>query len=107
MYGCFKIFNELDRMCKSLGCKNCPACGSNGTCRIVSRKNMEEVVQIVEQWSKEHPQKTRLDDFKEKYPNALMYIDGTPKVCCLSLGYVCNCGKTTCEECWSTPLEEK
>lgn len=102
-----KFFNEFNRMCKTFVCSDCPLCGRNGLCRVPSSENMEEVVSIVEKWSKEHPQKTRLDYFKEKYPNARMYIDGTPKVCCLSLGYVCNCGKTTCEECWNMPLEEE
>lgn len=102
-----KFFKELDRMYTSLSCGDCPVYGVNGICRILTTKNMEELVPIVEKWSKEHPQKTRLDDFKEKYPNANISKHGFPDFCCTKLGYVCNCGKTTCEECWNTPLEEE
>lgn len=64
-------------------------------------------VERVEQWSKEHPQRTRLQDFREKYPNALLYYDGTPKPCCSDLGYCKECPEvTTCEECWNMPVEE-
>lgn len=98
---------ELKRMCKSLGCKKCPVCGSNGICRILSPLNIiGEVVPIVEKWSKEHPQKTRTDDFKEKYPNAHLDAHGFPDFCCAKLGYVCNCEKKTCEECWNTPIDD-
>lgn len=101
------FFKELKRMCQSLGCKDCPIRGSNGKCRVLNPGNIGEVVPIVEKWSKEHPQKTRLNDFKEKYPNASPDAHGLPDFCCAKLGYVCNCGKTTCEECWNTPIEEK
>ena len=105
MFQCF--FKELKRMCQSLGCKDCPIRGSNGKCRVLNPGNIGEVVPIVKKWSKEHPQKTRLDDFKEKYPNASPGAHGLPDFCCAKLGYVCNCGKTTCEECWNMPLEEE
>lgn len=101
------FFKELKRMCKSLECKDCPIRGSNGKCRVLNPGNIGEVVPIVKKWSKEHPQKTRLDDFKEKYPHAPMSNKGFPDFCCAKLGYVHNCGKTTCEECWETPLEEE
>ena len=101
------FFKELKRMCKSLECKDCPIRGSNEICRVLNPGNIGEVVPIVEKWSKEHPQKTRLDDFKEKYPNANLDAHGFPDFCCAKLGYVRNCGKTTCEECWNIPLEEE
>ena len=101
------FFKELKRMCKSLECKDCPIRGSNGKCRVLNPGNIGEVVPIVEKWSKEHPQKTRLDDFKGKYPNANFGAHGLPDFCCAKLGYVCNCGKTTCEECWNIPLEDE
>lgn len=100
------FFKELKRMCKSLGCEKCPVRGSNGKCRVLSPGNIGEVVPIVEKWSKEHPQKTRLNDFKEKYPNASPDIHGFPDFCCAKLGYVRNCAKTTCEECWNMPIDD-
>ena len=38
----------------------------------------EIAVFIVEKWSEEHPPETRLTEFLEHYPNALMEDDGTP-----------------------------
>ena len=51
--------------------------------------------------------KTRLTDFSEKYPNANLQKDGTPLFCVVCLGYEGGrCDKTTCADCWNTPLEE-
>lgn len=56
--------------------------------------------------------KTILEDFKTKYPNAPLYSDGTPKMCTLVLGYekykYCNTTKdnVTCVECWNRTMNE-
>lgn len=65
-------------------------------------------VERVEQWSKEHPQRTRLQDLREKYPNAQICESGLPSACCMSLGYCKNCDDTDndCEACWNMPVEE-
>lgn len=44
----------------------------------------------------EHPRKTRLDDFKEKYPNAPLNTSGIPALMPWNLGY---CGDTPCYAC--------
>lgn len=59
-------------------------------------KEIERVVPLVEQWSEEHPKKTRLQDFLEKYPNAPIGRDGTPYFMPWNLGY---CGDTPCYAC--------
>lgn len=65
--------------------------------------------------SKEHPLRTRLQDFREKYPNAEVYPDGQPVICCARLGYRKYCGKSfddnhkefkVCFNCWNMPVEE-
>lgn len=104
-----KFWNELQRICGIFkSCDDCPlyeeVCMG---CSLYDIEDIKRTIQIVEQWSKEHPQKTRLDDFKEKYPNASPDAHGFPDFCCAKLGYVCNCGETTCEECWNMPLEEE
>lgn len=103
------FFKELKRMCKSLECKDCPIRGSNGKCRVLNPGNIGEVVPIVKKWSKEHPQKTRLQDFFGKYPNAPKDADGTPKTCCENLGYCKDCDESggDCKKCWNMPLEEE
>lgn len=65
------------------------------------------IVQFVEQWSKDHPQKTRKKDFLERYPNAPIEVDGTPKACCENLGYCKDCNaEVDCINCWNTVMEE-
>lgn len=68
-------------------------------------------IQIIEQYRKEHPIKTYLSDFLEKYLNAELKEDGTPKnICPSDLGFedidkkehCCN----RCVECWNQKLEE-
>lgn len=56
--------------------------------------------------------KTILEDFKEKYQNAPLYSDGTPKMCVLALGYkaykYCNTtvDEMGCVECWNRKVNE-
>ena len=59
-----EFIRERNRMCKSFGveCKNCPA---NKDSRCLDINLDEEIVPIVEKWSKENPRKTRLDVFLE------------------------------------------
>lgn len=67
-------------------------------------------VERVEQWSKEHPQRTRLQDFREKYPNVSMETDGAPAICCIDLGYRkedCDPIKESCVDCWNMPVEDE
>lgn len=65
-----KFIQERNRMCKSFRgrCDNCPA-GNNDCCYIFGWK--EELITIVENWSKEHPGKTRQDVFFEQYPETI------------------------------------
>ena len=77
-------------------------------CPTIIGEKADEIVQYVESWSKAHPQKTRLDDFKKKYPNAEIRADGQPKVCCVNLGYCKSCDEAgdDCKKCWNMPVEE-
>ena len=57
----------------------------------------------------EHPRKTFLQDFLEKYPKAPLDRDGTPRACpeifgYLPLDYVERCGGD-CIACWNQPLD--
>lgn len=96
-------------------CGGCPAArGEDGMCMaILDEKYMEyeypdvvRAVNLVEEWSKEHPKNTRLTDFLEKYPEAPMNDEEHPKACCRDLGYCTECIPITCRECWNTPLKE-
>ena len=88
-------------------CKKCPRYGNGCTfSRIQDEAYLKILVADVEKWSKEHPQKTRQQDFLEKFPKAETDDKGMPKFCCAKLGYTCNCLKTDCRDCWNTPLED-
>ena len=64
-----EFIRERNRMCKSFGveCENCPA---NKDSRCIDINLDEEIVPIVEKWSKENPKKTRQDLFLEQHPEA-------------------------------------
>ena len=109
-----KFIKEKIRMCKGYKMYNeCDLCflktKVDMDCDTYIDEYPEQAVAIVEKWSQEHPQKTMLQDFLEKYPKANLNNDGTPKgVCPYSLGYEeeqdwCD-GR--CMKCWNRPLEE-
>lgn len=80
-----KFIEERNRMCNYYGggnalseCAECPA--SQRTCLSV-RSVTAEYITAVEQWSKEHPRKTRQDVFLEQWPEAQIDEDGILLVC--------------------------
>ena len=110
-----KFLKEQERLCDSNGgnCEDCPL--EQQPC-LGLNVEAEELVSIVEKWSAEHPVKTRLMDFSEKYPKAIDE-DGLPVIWYpISLGY---CDYDRCgdcphgdmsqdqrKQCWNLPLEE-
>ena len=91
--------------CQSVPCSQCPLMRESGCAN-----HTEEGVDIVEKWSKEHPIKTILTDFLEKYPNATLKEDGIPRFCPHHLGYgkdgEAHCRNLSCVDCWNRPLYE-
>lgn len=63
------FIRETNRMCKSFGdnCEDCPASDVSG-CMV--DQLYEEIVPIVEKWSKENPRKTRQSEFLKLFPDA-------------------------------------
>ena len=74
-----EFIKERNRMCRSFGgsCNGCPA-DKNICCSAFAWQ--EELVAIVEKWSKENPRKTRQSIFMEQYPNAKC-VDGILVFC--------------------------
>ncbi len=107
-----KFLKEKSRMCESdVTCADCPIykAGGDGFCSLWMNKHPEKAVAIVEKWSEEHPQKTILDEFIEKYPNAQISDKGVPKMCPYDLGYGDSCPdiiRFDCVTCWNRPLSE-
>lgn len=108
-----KFFKERRRMCLSYDkCKGCPCEERNPVSCNPSTLEIETLVKVVEQWSQEHPQKTMIQDFFEKFPNAPRTVDGLPFPCPFECGYSknnkCPFGKNApsddCSKCWFRPL---
>ena len=102
-----KYLREKARMCDSFeGCADCLILKDND-CSELEMTCPEKAVAIVEKWAEEHPQKTILMDFLEKFPNAQLGENGAPYYCCPSeLGYEDekNCRDCACIDCWNRPI---
>lgn len=104
-----EFFKERIRMCNSF--EGCVCCPLESDCTDTDPKLM---VKAVEDWSQTHPQKTMIDDFFEKFPNAPR-TEGAPRnICPSDCGYTnepenystCDRFNNDCAACWSRPMEE-
>ena len=101
------------RMCGTYpNCMGCPMAYESKYSVNCSELRLEEdfpekAVEIVKKWSEEHPQKTRLTEFLEKYPNANLDFNGIPMICTRHLDTTRNimCD-SNCVACWNEPLED-
>ena len=74
-----EFFSEFRRMCKSTS--DCTKCLYRGDRCDNAMERLEGTIAMVEQWSREHPRKTRQDVFLEMFPTAKMDDDGSVDVC--------------------------
>ena len=78
-----EFLKEERRMCDSFNamCVKCPL-GDTGCCVIVgdTDRELENEVTAVEQWSKEHPRKTRQSVFLEQWPETRIGDDGVLQI---------------------------
>ena len=75
-----------DRMCRSFNgrCTGCEAnehMGADDICIDYMVQHPQEVVEIVERWTKEHPLKTRQSEFLKMFPRAGRGEDGLIVFC--------------------------
>lgn len=74
-----EFLKELGRLCSNYLCvDNCPLIGS---CDDDNDDGYVRKVQIVEQWAKEHPVKTRQSEILKLFPNAKIDNAGTLCIC--------------------------
>lgn len=100
-----EFLKERKRMCNYYShCEGCTLKEVN--CALDptdSDDDFERVITVVEQWSKEHPRKTRQSVFLEQYPEAHIGDDGVLQIkpCSLSASYRNTRGNcaTMCREC--------
>lgn len=119
-----EFLKEWKRMCKSFKDDNkhcsrengCPFHDKRGVWYCwawATKTSPEEAIAIVQKWAEEHPVKTILDDFLEKFPKAkeVRHFGKYPDFCVRKLGYVVreSCfdddGFFDCGKCWNRPLE--
>ena len=106
-----EFFKTVKRLCKNQGCDECPVC-KNNTCMVMliarlygaSDESIEETISKVEQWSKDHPVKTRQSEFLKMFPNAQMSIEEDvifmcPKYIDESYRPKENCQNISCSNC--------
>lgn len=97
-----EFIEERNRMCNYYGggnelseCAECPA--SQRTCLSV-RSVTAEYITAVEQWSKEHPRKTRQSVFMEQYPETVLDEHGVLSVCPLCISAAHRDSNGSCKE---------
>lgn len=78
-----EFLRERKRMCNL--CKHCEGCplerAGCGLGTSASDEEYEEIIAAVEQWSKEHPRKTRQSVFLEQWPEAEIDENGYLMLC--------------------------
>lgn len=106
---------DLKKMCRSFkkACNNCPlysdySRGCCGACQITLPDNADE---IVDKWVEEHPVKTYMQDFFEKFPNAMKAKSGEPIPCVKSMYpkiHLSPClEEKECFDCWNQEMKEE
>ena len=103
-----EFLRERRRMCNSYkDCEGCPfddsKCSINA---LLYDDEYDRSVAIVEQWSKEHPRKTRQSVFLEQYPEAEIDANGVVGLCPMSISAAhrdsngeCNYPERLCRDC--------
>lgn len=106
-----EFLKTFDRLCRAEeDCSSCPlngyACDANlkDVARYYTLESVQDMVQKVEQWAKEHPVKTRQSEFLKRFPNAdltrlqpcMIEKDKRPMWCGKYADFGANC---CCDEC--------
>ena len=104
-----EFLKERKRMCRSFGgsCGGCPLAESHCVIsHVTTDEDCERVIAAVEQWSKEHPRKTRQSVFLEQYPEAEIDANGVLSLCPMSISAAhrdsdgeCNFQEKMCRDC--------
>ncbi len=115
---------DLTRMCKETKCKDCPfSDGKGDNCLVYSTSDglsakilvyltpdcfPDNADEIVDKWVSEHPVKTYMQDFFEKFPNARKNAEGAPAICPQpiypELADECH---NNCFDCWNQEMKEE
>ena len=98
-----EFLSERKRMCNCYkDCCDCPLeaaiCTGSST---MPDEDYKRIIAIVEQWSKEHPIKTRQSVFLEQWPNAQLDCCGIVEICPSDIDTTIhqNCSADKCGGC--------
>ena len=104
-----EFLKEAKRYCK--WCKNTTQDGKKRLCDACYFEKLNDIfslhpmayckfVETVEQWAKEHPVKTRQDEFFNQWPDTEIGSDGLPSVapCQLDVRFIHGESKVDCED---------
>lgn len=106
---------EAKRMCDSfVSCAACPINESRCCICDIEEKESEvnDIVEYIEKWAADHPQKTLLQDLLEKYPDTKLDDQGIPcDICPSNLGFSDSpkCPspeENMCTECWGRSVDD-
>lgn len=113
---------ELQRLCDSrdrcmaneANKEQCPMFGfCEDALTRIGIKDATKLIEAIQKWSDEHPKKTYVQDFFEKFPDAQSCSDGSPFVCRERIyggihSTLENCDYTgACYRCWNEPLNDE
>lgn len=102
-----EFLKERSRMCKSYSaCGGCPLEKAKCSLSSTSDEEYEKIIATVEQWSKEHPRKTRQSVFLEQYPEAAVDSNVVLNICPMTISAAhrtrngeCKTPDVKCVEC--------
>lgn len=116
------FFAELKRLCDlRLTCEavaHDEQCPLYGFCRLTRPQTYAEdakkAIENLQKWSNEHPKKTYVQDFFEKFPNAPKDKSAKSEYphACRNMTYGGGCPKIEsridcCYECWNEPMNDE
>ena len=117
-----EFLKEHKRMCNEYsrsynGCCDCPLVSHCSISSTASDEDNKKTVDVVEQWSKDHPRKTRQSVFLEQYPEAEIDENGVVCLCPMFISAVhrdsngeCNYPERQCRDCrrefWMKEVDE-
>ena len=97
-----EFLKERKRMCRSFG-ESCTGCQLEGTKCVVSSivpdEDYKRIIATVEQWSKEHPRKTRQSVFLEQWPEAIVCDNGVLAIDSCKVEKTIKCNGMDCSKC--------
>lgn len=96
-----EFLKERKRMCNL--CKHCEGCplerAGCGLGTSTPDEEYEKIIAAVEQWSKEHPRKTRQSMFLEQFPEASISADGVLTIDSCKVEKSIKCNGMNCARC--------